>query len=187
MKKITRYLLIIHELIWVLGSIFFLFVGQWMVRAFLKGDISFNVVIAVVPWFIFLISAIAVTGGFITGNPVSRKYYLVYGFLRSLYLAYLVYRGILNKTYELSAFFGLIVIIGLYAVRVVSNWDKSLEIADEYDAIIAQFDKSFEPRFTYTSPPPPPVLTSHEWYCTECGKSNPDNYKFCGECGKPRK
>lgn len=198
MRQITRYLLIVHEIIWLLGSAFFLYVGQWMVRAFLSGDISFNVVMAVVPWFIFLVSAVAVTGGFITGKPFARKYYIVYGFLRSLYLAYLVYLGIMNETYEISVFFGVIVIISLYALRVVSNWERSLEITKDYDEVMAQFDKPAVPQSTYTPqptpeptyiqpPPPPPVKTAHEWYCTECGKANPESFKFCGECGKPRK
>lgn len=168
-----------------------------MVRSFLSGDLSFNVVMAVVPWVIFLISAVAVTGGFITENPFARKYYIAYGFLRSLYLAYLVYRGIMNETYLISVFFGVIVIISLYALRVVSNWERSPEIPDDYDTVMAKFDKPSEPQSTYTPqptpeptyttpPPPPPVKTAHEGYCTECGKANPHNFKFCGECGKPK-
>lgn len=197
MRKITRYLLIIHEFIWFLGSAFFLYISQWMVRAFLSGDLSFNVIMSVVPWGLFLVSAVVVAGGFITGNPFARKYYIAFGFTRSLYLAYLVYQGIMNGVYDVSAVFGVIVIISLYAVRVVSNWERSLDIADDYDAVMAQFDKPTEPEPiytpqptpepTYTPPPPPtPVMTPHEWYCTECGKANPDNFKFCGECGKPK-
>ena len=201
MRKITRYLLIVHEIIWLLGSAFFLYVGQWMVRAFLSGDLSFNVVMAVVPWFLFFVSAIVVIGGFVTGNPFARKYYIAYGFLRSLYLAYLVYRGFMNGTYEISVFFGVIVIISLYALRVVSNWERSLEIADDYDAVMAPFDKPTESRSTYTPqpkpeptytpppppPPQPPATTPSEWYCTECGKANSERFKFCGRCGTPRK
>ncbi|MCW4012976.1 MAG: zinc ribbon domain-containing protein [Candidatus Bathyarchaeota archaeon] len=196
MRQITRYLLIVHEVIWLLGSAFLLYASQWMIRALLHGDFSINVIMIGVPWIIFFASSIIVIGGFITENPFARKYYIAYGFLRSLYLAYLVYRGVMNETYEISAFFGVIDIVSLYALRVVSNWEKSLEIADDYDAVMAQFDKPPEPPPTYTPqptpepvytpPPPEPVMTPHEWYCTECGKANPDNFKFCGECGKPK-
>lgn len=32
----------------------------------------------------------------------------------------------------------------------------------------------------------PPIQTEEEWTC-ECGVKNPDKFKFCGACGKPKK
>ena len=185
---------VLHEAVWIFGCLIILYYEQWMLRAFLSGDYRYTVISTVLPWLYCLFSSVIVTAAFISENKVLRKYYVPYGYLRSIYLIYSVYLGVTSGDMMLGAVFAVFLLIGLVPLRMVSvqivdeeymNAFKTIPVFNNSSPIFPESIQQPKPDPFYTPPPPPtPPVTepSSDWYCTSCGKLNKAHTRFCGEC-----
>ena len=192
-------IVVLHEAAWIFGCLIILYYEQWMLRAFLSGDYRYTVITAVLPWLYCLVSSVIVIAAFISENKVLRKYYVPYGYLRSIYLIYSVYLGVTSGDMMLGAGFAVVLLIGLVPLRMASvqivddeylGAFKTRLVSDNRSPIFPESSQQsrLDPFYTPPPPPKPPVTEpSSDWYCNSCGKLNKPHTQFCGECGKPRR
>ena len=189
---------ILHECAWILASGYMLYAEQWMLRAFISGDYRYTVISTVLPWLYCLVSSVIVFVGLNLEITVIRKYYIPYGYLRSLYLVYRIYQAYRLRLLVICAWFVVVFLIGLIFLRHVSRRMVNEEYMDAFKPLTPSDNPRAElpetnqqpkhdPFYTPPPPPKPPAPTPSEWYCTECGKANTEKFKFCGRCGTPRK